>query len=72
MKLLCKGEYHNSPNDLHFDGAGVIDVDDHKALFLLKDAPQNFEQLPVEVVPEVKAFDAPVVDKQVKTPAKKK
>lgn len=74
MKLFCKGEYHNGPNELHFDGKGVIDVDDHKALFLLKDAPENFEKLPavVDPPPAVKAPDAPAVDKAVKAPAKKK
>lgn len=74
MKLFCKGEYHNSPNGLHFDGKGVIDVDDYKAEFLLKDAPENFKKLPavVDPAPEVKAPDAPPVDKAVKAPAKKK
>lgn len=83
MKLVCKGEYHNPPADLNFEKAGVIDVDDAKALFLLRDAPDNFEpyvepaapdQLvqPAESADASKALDAPPVDKQVKNAPKKK
>ena len=41
MKLVCKGEYHHSPAGLHFN-AGVIEVDDAKGEYLLRDAPENF------------------------------
>jgi hypothetical protein len=76
MKLFCKGKYHNQPVGLHFDGPGVIDIDEAKAQFLLRDAPENFEvavaaiPVPVEVVAE--AFDAPAADKMVKAPSRKK
>lgn len=80
MKLYCKGEYHNSPAGLHFEKAGVIEIDDAKAEYLLRDAPGNFSrELPQEkpVVPvttdkQDKAMDAPPSDKQVKKPAKEK
>ena len=56
---------------LHFGGAGVIDVDDFRALFLLKDAPENFtKDLPD--AEEIKSLDEPPKDKAVKAPAKKK
>jgi hypothetical protein len=76
MKLLCKGKYHNQPHGLHFDGPGVVEIDDDKAKFLLRDAPENFEvaverAAPVPVVVEVEAFDAPPADKMVKTSRKK-
>jgi hypothetical protein len=79
MKLQCKGKYHNQPHGMHFDGPGVIDIDDDKAQFLLRDAPENFGVVvervavpapePVEVVTE--AFDAPPQDKMVRTSRKK-
>jgi hypothetical protein len=79
MKLLCKGKYHNQPHGMHFDGPGVIDIDDDKARFLLRDAPENFEvaverkpePAPVPVIVETEAFDAPPADKMVKTSRKK-
>lgn len=72
MKLICKGAYHNTPAGLHFD-AGVIEVDDWRAEFLLRDAPENFEKWsePFATV-EAKAFDKPPTDTQVKVPARKK
>lgn len=87
MKLLCKGTYHNNPANLHF-GEGIIDVDDKVAEFLMRDAPGEFEPIVEEtpVVAETtddieaeeqapvadKALDAPVKDKQVKEPKRKK
>jgi hypothetical protein len=71
MKLYCKGKYHNAPAQLHFDGPGVIEIDEPKASFLLKDAPENFStELPAEGT--AKAFDESPKDKMVKMPARKK
>jgi len=67
MQLYVKGRYHNGPAGLHFAGPGVVELDDPKALFLLRDAPENFStEIPV------KAIDEPVVDKMIKAPARKK
>jgi len=67
MKLYCKDEYHNSSYGLHFT-AGVIEVDEARALFMLRDAPDNFTtELPV-----AKTLDAPPHDKALKTPTRKK
>jgi len=82
MKLYCRGEYHNGPAGLHFDRVGVIELDDAKAEYVLRDAPENFSrELPPSTrfadqgrsaQDEVKAPDEPPVDKQIKAPAKKK
>ena len=70
MRLYCKAEYHNGPAGLHFSTLGVVEVDDWKAEFLLRDAPENFSRdLPAE---ESKGFDEPPLDKAVKTPKVKK
>lgn len=67
MKLYVKGRYHNGPAGLHFDGPGVVELDEPKALFLLRDAPENFTtEIPV------KTIDEPVADKMMKAPARKK
>lgn len=67
MQLYVKGRYHNGPAGLHFDGPGVVELDEPKARFLLRDAPENFTtEIPV------KAIDEPVVDKMIKAPARKK
>jgi len=67
MQLYVKGRYHNGPAGLHFDGPGVVELDDPKALFLLRDAPENFTtEIPV------KTIDEPVADKMMKGPARKK
>ena len=71
MKLYCKGPYHNNPAGLHFDES-AIQVDDHVAEFLLRDAPDNFEivaeaEIPTsELTPHIAALDEPPLDKQVK------
>ena len=71
MKLYCKSAYHNGPAGLHFSAPGVIEIDDPKAEFLLRDAPENFSrELPAE--DELKALDEPPRDKAVKAPQKKK
>lgn len=71
MKLYCRGRYHNTPAQLHFDGPGVIEIDEPKALFLLRDAPENFTtELPAP--PQAAAVDEPTADKMVKAPARKK
>lgn len=74
MKIIVKGEYHNAPAGLHFDGPGVVEVDAAKAEFLFRDAPGNFELYtePVADAPIEKTFDAPTKDKQIKTAPKKK
>ena len=80
MKLFCKGEYHNSPLGLHFNVVGVIDIDDPKAEYLLKDAPENFSrELPKaeahaheKPIEQSKAVNAPALDKQLKEPTRKK
>jgi len=70
MKLYVKAEYHCSPMGLHFAAPGVVEVDDWKAEFLLRDAPENFSrELPAE---ESKALDEPPQDKAVKAPLRKK
>ena len=67
MQLYVKGRYHNGPAGLHFDGPGVVELDEPKALFLLRDAPENFTtEIPV------KTIDEPVADKMMKGPARKK
>jgi len=76
MKLFCKGKYHNQPAGLHFDGPGVIDIDEAKAQFLLRDAPENFEPavepLTPAPLPKVEGIEEPPVDKMVKAPSRKK
>ncbi len=50
MKLFCKGKYSNAPAGLHFERAGVIEIDDPKGEYLLRDAPENFTlELPLAV-----------------------
>lgn len=67
MQLYVKGRYHNGPAGLHFDGPGVVELDEPKALFLLRDAPENFTtEIPV------KTIDEPVADKMMKAPGRKK
>ena len=67
MQLYVKGRYHNGPAGLHFDGPGVVELDEPKALFLLRDAPENFTtEIPV------KTIDEPVSDKMMKAPGRKK
>lgn len=60
MKLLCKGEYHNGPAGLHFNEAGEIEIDEIKGRFLLKDAPENFEQVKTKIT--ITLADRPLVD----------
>lgn len=67
MRLYVKGRYHNGPAGLHFDGPGVVEIDEPKALFLLRDAPENFST----TIP-AKAEDEPALDKAVKVPQRKK
>ena len=76
MRLYCKAVYHNGPQSLHFSAAGIIEVDDPKAEFLLRDAPENFSrELPTEeesvltgrlLKPGDKGFDSPPLDKAMK------
>jgi len=79
MRLYCKSAYHNGPAGLHFSAPGVIEIDDWKAEFLLRDAPENFSrELPAEdsktelPAEESKALDEPPYDKAVKVPKVKK
>lgn len=77
MKLYCKGCYHNGPAGLHFEKAGVIEVDDWKGEYLLRDAPENFSrELPAAKLsaPSVQtiALDEPLADKMVRAPSRKK
>jgi hypothetical protein len=70
MRLYCKAAYHNSPAGLHFDAPGIIEVDDWKAEFLLRDAPDNFSrELPPE---ESKSMDGPPQHRMVKFPKVRK
>ena len=70
MRLYCKSAYHNGPAGLHFSAPGVIEIDDWKAEFLLRDAPENFSrELPAE---ESKALDEPSQDRAIKVPRIKK
>lgn len=87
MKLYCVNAYHNVPADLHFAGPGVIELDDPKAAFLFRDAPENFLTLAqaeragllekgraADEAPgeETKALDEPQRDRAVRFPARKK
>ena len=73
MKIYCRGEYHNGPLGFHFDKPGVIEVDQWKADFLLRDAPENFTtELPAADERTEKSMDVPPLDKQVKAAPKKK
>ena len=45
MTLTCLSEYHNGPASLHFE-AGIIEVTDDVAAYLLHDAPDNFTAAP--------------------------
>ena len=71
MKLYCRGRYRNPPMQLAFDGPGVIDIDEWKARFLLKDAPENFTmELSVPVMN--KSIDEPPEDTAMKRAPRKK
>jgi hypothetical protein len=83
MKLWCKGHYRNPPAGLVFE-AGVIEVDDAQAEFLLRDAPENFSrELPPDpqadaasarlaAPPQGRGLEVPPIDRAVKAPARKK
>jgi hypothetical protein len=82
MKIYCKGAYTNAPAGLYFSQAGVIEIDNEKAEFLLRDAPENFSrELPTPppsdstrfaAGAQATGFDAPPMDKQMKAPVRKK
>jgi hypothetical protein len=66
MKLMCMGAYSNKPRGLGYE-AGLIEVTEDIAAFLMVDAPGNF--LPVvEEKPAVHttAFDEPPHDTAMK------
>ena len=67
VKLYLLQEYIS--RGVHYKAGETIEVDRDTALFLQRDAPGCFA--PVNA-PEVKAVEAPPVDKMVKKPAKKK
>lgn len=72
MKIYCKGPYSNPPAGLFFAQAGMVEIDDAKAEFLLRDAPENFSR-DIPTSPEsVKAPEAPARDKAVKAPVARK
>lgn len=54
---------------LHFDKSGVVDVDDWKGEFLLKDAPENFTR---DLPEQTKMFEVPPTDKAMKRPTRSK
>jgi hypothetical protein len=72
MRLFCRSAYHNGPAGLHFAAPGVIEVDDWKAEFLLRDAPENFSRELPTAERETKALDEPPEDRAVKMPKVKK
>ena len=72
MRLYCKSAYHNGPAGLHFSAPGVIEIDDPKAEFLLRDAPENFSRELPTAEQESKALDDPPEDRAVKAPRVKK
>lgn len=74
MRLICLGPYHNDPAGLHYDGPGEIELDEAKALFLLRDAPDNFKRLDIstEIPPQGKALDQPPADKMIRRAPKTK
>jgi len=87
MKLYCRGAYSSRYPErnevLKFDGPGIIDIDDAKAEFLLRDSPGNFTtELPApEVTGESKtadkskankALDKPKANKALEEPDEKK
>lgn len=74
MKIYCRGAYSNPPAGLYFAGPGVIEIDESKAEFLLRDAPENFTKdlSDGEKLVADKALDAPNGDRAVRAPARKK
>jgi hypothetical protein len=72
MKIYCKGYYSNPPAGLFFTQAGVVEVDEAKAEFLLRDAPDNFSRDLPAPKENVKAPETPARDKAVKAPTNKK
>lgn len=66
VTLRCTRGYNNK--QYSFEAGQVFETDDVTARWLRDDSPGSFEV----VVPEVKAPDAPTVDKMVRTPARKK
>ena len=83
MKLYCHSEYRNGALGLHFE-QGRIEVADELGAFLMRDAPENFEIVPLGWVGVTSAtpqeaidnfersMDAPPQDKAVKKPTRKK
>lgn len=72
MKIYCKGAYSNPPAGLFFAQPGVVEVDDAKAEFLLRDAPDNFSRELPTPSESVKAPETPARDKAVKAPGARK
>jgi hypothetical protein len=58
--LIALGEYH--AQKLHYMAGQTFEADDNLALFLMADAPANFE------VVTVKEIVAPPVDKMLRKP----
>ncbi len=87
-KIISKGEYHNQPMGLHFDGAGEFELDADRVAYLLKDAPDNFSLPPAatsasgaepdltngsgDEEPKDKAFNKAPKDTAIKEPKKTK
>jgi len=66
-KLKVISEYRN--RETHYGVGSVIEVTDEQVKFLMADAPGCFE---VYTEPEVKAVEAPPVDKMVRTSTRKR
>jgi hypothetical protein len=62
--LIALGEYH--AQNLHYTAGQTFEANDDLALFLMADAPANFE------VVTVKEIEAPPVDKMLRAPKGKK
>lgn len=67
-KLRALGRYENGPRSLVYVAGQEFDATDDLFLFLMADAPGNFEP----VTEQAKAVEKPPVDKMVKKPAAKK
>lgn len=66
MKLRVLGSYRNDARDIAYVPGTVIEVEPRLGAYLLADAPGCFEAV------EEKAPDAPLADKAVKSPPRRK
>jgi len=70
IKLKCLNGYSNK--QFSFEAGQVFEVDEVTARWLQADSPGAFVPVVGPAEPEVKAPEAPPVDKMVKAPGRKK